>query len=58
MPLDDVFETTRGGNDDLRTRTQVELLLFDRALYGVVSIQYVTCDWDTYTSDDGHASES
>lgn len=32
MSLDDVLQTTRGGNDDLGTRTEVELLLFDGTL--------------------------
>lgn len=32
MSFNDVFETTWGGDDDLRTRTQVKLLLFYRAL--------------------------
>jgi hypothetical protein len=32
MALDDILETTRCGDDDLCTFTEVELLLFDRSL--------------------------
>lgn len=61
MSFNDIFETTWGGDDDLRSFAQVELLLFNGTLMKNASMSTqvdIRFAKSTYSSYDGHTFET